>query len=475
MKKFMAEGIDSFKGLAASILQIMVDGVGHGLEAILNQLDDELEHPGRGWESIGKRERRLVTLFGLEIVVKRRGYRRRSGGKTEETIFPLDQALGLRPEERFCPLVQHLAITLATKISFREVAALLCEAFAVPVSHQEVHRWVTEAGEAREQEERQKVAAAFEQGEEIACSDRVVPVVVAEADGVCVSLQREPERVLELKIGVMHQGWRPETPSGNRVRLVNKVCWGGNLTATAFWERGLLRLAESCDPAKVERVILNGDGAPWIKQGREHLGAEWHLDPYHLQRAVRQGLWHDSQRLAEALTALGAGELDRLEQVLRQALEEAATVEVRTRVLQLRQYLKANWDGLVDWRKRPGPQPEGAKSLGAMEGQVRHIAAARMKRRGASWTKVGANNMLQLRLLDQTDELNQWLDKWEGQRGSRSVPRARKDVPSQVLERLSKFDPAEWLRAGIPLIQTKAGRSPLGRALKGLASMHSIA
>ncbi|NPV27894.1 MAG: hypothetical protein HPY81_10800 [Firmicutes bacterium] len=107
----------------------------------MNQLDEELGHPGKGWESIGKRERRLVTLFGLEIVIKRRGYRR-VGGRTE-IIFPLDQALGLRPEERYYPLVQQLAIELATKLSFRETAAVLENTFFVPVSHQEIHRWVT--------------------------------------------------------------------------------------------------------------------------------------------------------------------------------------------------------------------------------------------------------------------------------------------------------------------------------------------
>lgn len=86
--------------------------------------------------------------------------------------------------------------------------------------------------------------------------------------------------------------------------------------------------------------------------------------------------------------------MGRLEELLKEAIEATKEPRQRQKVEKLWKYLRANWDGLVDWRQRPGPQPEGAKRLGAMEGQVRHIAAVRMKRWGASWTKSGANNML---------------------------------------------------------------------------------
>jgi len=473
MQQFVTERIDSFKKLALSVLKVTVEAVGKSLEAILHQLDEELGHPGEGWESIGKRERRLTTLFGLEIVVKRRGYRRRIEGK-RETIFPLDQALGIRPEERFCPLVQQLAIELATKLSFRETALLLQDSFWVPVSHQEVHRWVTEAGQEREKEERKEVAAAFLEGQLWNHSEREVPVLVMEADGVFISLQREREKVVELKLGIVHEGWRQEAPGSQRYGLIGKACWGGNISTDEFWDRGMVRVMEKCDPHKIQRLILNGDGEAWIREGQEYLGAEWHLDRYHVHRAILEGLSHDPERRGKVFKALAAGDLGRLEELLEEAVAATKEPQQRRKAEVLRQYLKANWDGLVDWRQRPGPQPEGARGLGAMEGQVRHIAAARMKRRGASWSKRGANNMLQLRLLAEMDRIRDWLESWQSRRWTQATEKAAQAVTEEVPKRLAAAGGGEWLRATLPLLRTKAGSSPLGRALSSLSHISSL-
>lgn len=473
MKEFATDRIDSFRELVLNILKVTVNIVGETLQTILEQLDEELGHPGKGWESIGKRERRLVTLFGMEIVLKRRGYRRRIGGKTE-TIFPLDRALGLCPEERFCPLIQQLAIELATKLSFREVASVLRNAFLIPVSHQEVHRWVTEAGEAREAEEQEKVAAVFERGQIVNHSEREVPVVVMEADGVVVRLQREEKKTMELKLGIVHEGWRQEAPGSRRYELIGKECWGGDLSGQEFWERGLIRLMEKCNLEKIQRVILNGDGDEWIREGEKYLGAEWYLDRYHVHRAVIEGLRNQPKRRVKVLEALGAGDLRRLEELLEEGVEAAKDPQECQKVEKVRQYLKANWDGLVDWRQRPGPQPEGAKGLGAIEGQVRHIAAARMKRRGANWTKRGANNMLQLRLLGEMDQLGSWLYRWQSRRWPEVTERASQVTAKEVVKRLAGVDRGAWLRASLPILGTKYRFSPLGEALYKLSHTLSL-
>lgn len=135
MHKFAAKFTVSFRDLMTDVLKAIVKQACQVLERILEEMDEQLGHPGKGWESIGKRERRLVSVFGMELVIRRRGYRRRVGDKTE-TVFPLDEVLGLRPGERFCPLVERWAIELATKMSFREAAGILQRLLQVPVSHQ---------------------------------------------------------------------------------------------------------------------------------------------------------------------------------------------------------------------------------------------------------------------------------------------------------------------------------------------------
>lgn len=471
MDKFAAKSMTSFRDLMTGVLKAVAKQASQVLERIMEELDEQLEHPGKGWESIGKRERRLVSLFGVELVIRRRGYRRRVGDKTD-TVFPLDEVLGLRPEERFCPLVQEWAIELATKMSFREAAGILQGLLQVPVSHQQVHRWVEAAGGEREREEREKVQAVFGEGRELKHSDREVAVLVVEADGVCVPLQREREKVLELKLGVVHEGWRPVTPGGGRYELIEKACWGGDVTAEEFWERGVVRIAEKCDPTKVQRVILNGDGAAWIREGQAYLGAEWYLDRYHVHQAVLTGLSHDGKRREQVFRALAEGNLKRLEALLDEAVESAKEPEHRRKAEELRVYLKANWEGLEDWRRKPGPQPGGAKGLGAMEGQVRHLAAARMKRRGASWSRRGANHMVQLRLLDGMERLGQWLQEWQERRWPQLAGGGAK--VSRVVERLAKEDPEEWLRACIPALRTAFRSGPLGRALYALSHIPAL-
>lgn len=171
---------------------------------------------------------------------------------------------------------------------------------------------------------------------------------------------------------------------------------------------------------------------------------------------------------------LGTRDLKRFEELLEEAVEAAKDLDERQKVEKLRQYLKANWDGLVDWRQRPGPQPEGAKSLGAIEGQVRHIAAARMKRRGASWTKRGANNMLQLRLLGEMDRLGSWLCSWQNQRWPEVTERASQLTAKEVVKRLAGVNSGEWLRASLPLLGTKYRFSPLEEALYKLSHTLSL-
>lgn len=95
--------VATFKDLELGLLQLVVQDFAEHLSLVLEQLDEELrtERPlGPGWESIGKVKRSLQTLFGLEIRFRRRGYRRvRPDGKVEYR-WPLDELLGLQPEER---------------------------------------------------------------------------------------------------------------------------------------------------------------------------------------------------------------------------------------------------------------------------------------------------------------------------------------------------------------------------------------
>lgn len=81
-KEIIPQGSFTFKDLVMEIILILGEKLAKALSRLLVGLDDALCFKARcsgelkGWESIGKKERSLITLFGLEIRYKRRGYRR---------------------------------------------------------------------------------------------------------------------------------------------------------------------------------------------------------------------------------------------------------------------------------------------------------------------------------------------------------------------------------------------------------------
>jgi len=464
--------VTTFKDLVVWLHQKLADDLWQELKALLAGLESEIERDSslKGWESIGKRQRALVSLFGMKVEFERRGYRWKKADGTVEYRYPLDELLGLPSEERFCPLVQHLAVGLAAKMSFREAAAILQEYFRVPVSHQEIHRWVQEAGKAREAELESEVEAVFERGEAPGSEGRSAPVVVIEADGIGVHLQREQSKKAELKLGIMHEGWEAESPAKKRFRLVNKGAWAGFLPGQAFWERGAVRFAKRYTCEKVDRIVINGDGAEWVKEARRHFeGAEVYLDRFHRNRALRQGLGFEPELLNRAMEAIQSRDLGRLKQVLAEALGKAPGEEHVKRVIELHRYLQANWEGLLDWRDDTGSLPGGARGLGAAEAEINHVLAARMTKRGMSWRTQGAHHMALLRCLDAEERLSKWLEGWQKRRWPEVQRVDGRHAPRRVIERLSKTDPRVYLAGHLPLLVSAAGKSELGRRLKQLA------
>lgn len=229
----------NFKDILRWILGMVAKSFASHLGHLFTAMDQALAVKNKftramsGWESIGKRKRTIVTLFGLEITYCRRGYRKNIDGRITYR-YPLDEFLGLKEGERFCPLTQEIAISLATRMPFREAAFILNHYLNIPVTHQVIHQWVTEAGRTREEELKRGEEAVFLDGE-IPPGREKIDTLFIEADGVIVPLQRSEERNVELKLGVCHQGSFPTDPSKKRFALKNKLLWGGVMDASSFF------------------------------------------------------------------------------------------------------------------------------------------------------------------------------------------------------------------------------------------------
>jgi hypothetical protein len=175
------------------------------------------------------------------------------------------------------------------------------------------------------------------------------------------------------------------------------------------------------------------------------------------------------KRLTEALGSTetyeavtnGIAQLDR-EAVL-QALDRVISPlrgARKKRVKELKNYLVDNWSGIAQL-----PEEE---RLGAIEGQVRHTIARRMKRIGARWTLEGADRMGRLLAAKANGELARYTGKTES-----TLAKLLKEEP--VVEKVAtchQEDVGAWLRATMPALYGPfAGRPWVKYVLKEIASI----
>jgi len=132
-------------------------------------------------------------------------------------------------------------------------------------------------------------------------------------------------------------------------------------------------------------------------------------------------------------------------------------------LLRLRGYLREHWDGIVASGEAP--------RLGAIEAEVFHVLARRMKRHGARWSERGADHLARL-LSERVDP------HWRAVLGGRplqispGVRQATRQAVQRVMRQLEE-DPARWLRARIPALTGPHATKPWVQVLRDLAHVHA--
>lgn len=449
--------VRDFGRLEERLHQLMREASAMVFTWALERLDEELlkRRDAAALKVVKFRERTLVSTCGC-ITVRRRLYFDRGRGQYR---FLLDEALGWRPGQRLTARMEELALELGTEMPFRRAAKILgyvapgASATAVwGVARKAGERAVAEAEEGRKR--------VFERGEAPEGS-RPARKVRIEADGVVVALQRTRKRHDEVKLVVAYAG----KTAGPRRSLVNRRTVAGLVDGRRIWEEAAVEFGGTWDLGRVEEVHVGGDGAPWIREGAEMFNGEYHLDPFHLRRHLTEALAFSSATYKAVTAAIGW--MDRAAAMeLLQAAARASRGAIRRRVLNLRDYLAANWEGIK-------ALPEEDR-LGAIEGQARHTLARRMKRIGARWTPGGADRMGRLLGAKSNGELRRYLSRWQAARpgpAMASVPSNAGQITSESAE-----DIEAWLRAKMPaLTGPHAGRPWIKHILREIASIQKIA
>jgi len=373
--------------LDGEMIKIMIEMIREAITGGLEAIDDQIrEREAKGWKNLGREKHRVITAVG-EVEIKRRVYRDGAGNRRK----PLDEIMGLDRYQRETNVVRMLGAWLATQNSYRDAADELSYLVKYRITHSKIQRMVWSIGNALADVEEAEIEH-WDGAED--CEQKISsPVLFGESDGVMISLQREKQRKVEARVGIMYTG--KKTIGVGRKRLENKVCMTKIVHNSKEWKQIIQKMADKhYDLSAVEYLITGGDGNTWVKQSFDYIWTEKRenvLDRFHLYRASKTALGfnRETMQLVKQVRQKGLGVVaDELKQT-----KEKAKGRRKERIVAYIQYLEDNKNSLMDVQISENGRP---LSLGGIEGNVDKLVARRMKSRGRSWRIPGARAMVTL-------------------------------------------------------------------------------
>jgi len=409
MKNIAEENLD-FKSLEQEIFKIMCRIACELMRTYLEMRDMGIMaiRDTKEYRCVDKRATTVKTIMG-EVAFTRHYYKKASGGY----VFLLDEAMGI---DCGCGLVsENLAeqiVVECTDKSFRKAAGNINCFTGQSISAMGVWGAFQKYGELVGQQ-----AARLKELDDSGSSGHLgnipSPVIFEEFDDVWLSMQREkrlkpgeraraPRKKIGKKpmhVGTAYTGW--SRSKDGRYKTENKIAYASYVEASVFTSAFGALLRNRFDMDGVERQIMNGDGAGWIKTEAEESDAILQLDPYHRSEAAIRavgGSKGDRRALFDAIGEKDVGKvLDTICGLLMAAKDEPAF----KRLAKLYGYYYGNRDIFLTWQERgielPAP-PEGItyRELGTQESSNCSLITGRMKNRKGSWSVEGANHMAQI-------------------------------------------------------------------------------
>lgn len=423
------------------------------LETVLAETEDKLfkEKP-QGYESEGFRERNITTILG-EVTVRRRLWKSKEemSGKRVWT-YRLDKVLGLERHDTSSPGLKEVAISMGAEKSYRKSSELM-KKIEMPLSHSKIHSLMQEAGKQIRQYETEQMKTE---------GSREVELVVVESDGIYVPRQykRKPKgkkkKGLEIKTGIVYEGWKATDPSGTSYRLKNKKIIATEGDSDHYWNQVDRCLQSLYDVGKVKHFLFGSDGAGWGKEGAERYGRSIHqIDAFHFQRMMKRTLGFDQQSIVDTIQSLvEAGDREGFNTMLRSKRESYKDNEKKLKQIdKLEQFILRNWESIPDYRQRGLSLPENCRGTGSIENSVDNLVADRMKKQGMAWSESGAGNLVRVRAALQNGVLSEAL-AWV-----KAAEKEHEALQKEVVKgkgrpsRKKGVEPGTWLQAGMPALR----------------------
>lgn len=330
----------------------------------------------RGWVIERRDQHKLLTPFG-EVKYRRTYYRNKETG---EYAYLSDQSCGIEPHERLDANLRAELVAGACEKSYRKSGAANR---AAEVSGQAVKDCLDGLA----------LPKPWREDEESKPARKAPRVLYIEADEDHVSIQRGGRK--QAPLVYVHEGRYEAGKDRWALRNVRYFSCGSGGAKDELWPDVCGYVDAEYDLGRIDKVLLLGDGAAWIREGLEWFPrAVFLLDRYHVGKYVVSASHGDRKLQGEIRQAILKADRARVEALLAEARAGALTERQRAAVDRSRKYLLGNWDGISAWREH-GQDTGGCSA----EGHVSHVLSARLSRRPCSWSEQGLDRMARFRAL----------------------------------------------------------------------------
>ena len=246
-----------------------------------------------------------------------------------------------------------------TELSYRSCAEKVSATTGQYISAMGVWNVIQSLGQQVSRDEQQLVCA-HKKGQ--VRGAKGAPVLFEETDGVHVSLQgeaRRHRRKSEIKVGIAYDGWKKK--GSNRYELDGKVVVAGFSSNKEFQEYREAAIAEMYNLDETQIRVLNGDGAPWIKNVKDK-DTYFQLDPFHRNKAIKELVPYKDvrQKIHGYLKARKVDDLLTYLEMYRDSLPDDEEVSQAEKLLT---YFKGNKAGLLSYQEQGIELPQNPDGL----------------------------------------------------------------------------------------------------------------
>ena len=432
------------------------------LRKCLERFDADLRgNMPAGWSVRERASRTLVTLLGA-VTFSRTVFTDQFGRRRAL----LDELLGIPPRARLSACAFLWIAAHASELSYRKTAADFLALTSAAVSHVTVMNVVRREGALLKAS-----GAEFARGGALRTSQEVLFV---ESDGLHVHLQEHEHREkalprflyeqarktksFELEIAALYAGKAKVAPGRYERGGLCLTC--ADEDADGFWERAWRMLCENYEEGDVRRIAVGGDGAGWCGPERVEAKAaagcavDYTLDFFHIMKKVAKASPdEESAKRQWAVNLAVRGKAAQLARMCGRIAQKMRPGSARDKVADLGAYV-ANHAGGV----RP-PRRE----LGTMEGTNAHVGAARLKGRGRSWSRAGAEAMCLIRCAIMTRRsllappARAWFTERELAAAEAALPRSAAEVPATSGRGREEMRPCRPLTKNVTIPLSRRG------------------